>query len=256
MFVGMDVTHSQKGSDRPSLAAVVASMDGRMSQFAANLSSQAVTNEEMIVNLEDAMLSLFESYKTRNGGKMPTYIIVYRDGVSDGQFQYVLDKELPAMKGALAVLGYPEGAIKITIVVCQKRHNTRVAYKDGNDLINVCPGLVIDATGGANTIVNSNICEFYLNSHQAQLGTCRPCRYVVIYDEIGLKLSEVELLTYWTCYLYCRATKAVSYATPAYYAHWASKRAKAIFQAGGNAADLSQISNIWNNRGLPTMFFI
>ena len=32
-------------------------------------------------------------------------------------------------------------------------------------------------------------------------------------------MAELELLTYWTCYLYARATKSVSYATPTYYAH-------------------------------------
>ena len=38
-----------------------------------------------------------------------------------------------------------------------------------------------------------------------------------------LQLSELELLTYWTTYLYCRCNKSVSYATPAYYAHCKSR---------------------------------
>ena len=59
MFVGMDVSHPPPGSDRPSLAAVVASMDGRMSQFAVNLSSQqTVKSEEMILALDKAMYDL------------------------------------------------------------------------------------------------------------------------------------------------------------------------------------------------------
>jgi len=253
----MDVTHSPKGSARPSLAAIVASMDGKMSQFAANLSCQSGENIEMIEGLEAGMTNLLNAYKARNQGKMPATIIVYRDGVSDGQFQQVLDLELPALKGALMLQGYTEGAVKIVIIVCQKRHHARLVYKEGGTTyVNPCPGLVVDATGGDKSIVNAGLNEFYLNSHTAILGTAKPCRYVVIYDEVGLKLSEVELLSYWTCYLYCRATKSVSYATPAYYAHWASKRAKAIFQAGGNAADLTQISNIWANRGLPSMFFV
>lgn len=37
-----------------------------------------------------------------------------------------------------------------------------------------------------------------------------------------LQISELELLTYWTTYLYCRCNKSVSYATPAYYAHVSS----------------------------------
>ena len=68
MFVGMDVTHSPKGSARPSLAAIVASMDGRMSQFAANLSCQSGENLEMIEGLEAGMTNLLNTYKTRNQG--------------------------------------------------------------------------------------------------------------------------------------------------------------------------------------------
>ena len=94
----------------------------------------------------------------------------------------------------------------------------------------MCPGVVVDSRGGHRSIVSGNFNEFYLNSHAAILGTAKPCRYVLIHDEIGFKLSEIELLTYWTTYLYCRASKSVSYATPAYYAHWASKRAKTLFE--------------------------
>jgi hypothetical protein len=37
------------------------------------------------------------------------------------------------------------------------------------------------------------------------------------------QLSELELITYWSTYTYCRCNKSVSLATPAYYAHWAAK---------------------------------
>jgi len=169
----------------------------------------------MIQGVENAMVNLLNTYKARNGGQMPRKIIVYRDGVADGQFQQVIDLELPAMKSALALLGYPEGSVKISIIVCQKNHHTRLVYKEGGSaFINPCAGLVVDATGGEKSIVNAQINEFYLNSHTAILGTSKPCRYIVIYDEIGFKLNEIELLSYWTCYLYCRATKSVSYATP------------------------------------------
>ena len=264
MFVGLDVTHSPKGSDHPSLAAIVASMDGRLSQFATHLSSQGEDNLEIIQQIEVGMDSLLESFKSKNDGKMPDTIIVYRDGVAESQFDQVLALELPGIRNALDHKGYPD--VKISIIVCQKNHHTRLVfkkgssdeYKSGDSLMNPCPGLCVDSTGGAKSIVSGKFIEFYLNSHAAILGTSKPCRYIMIHDEIGFKLSEIELLTYWTTYLYCRASKSVSYATPAYYAHWASKRAKHIFQGGGNAATLEQISNLWMSRGgqSPCMFFV
>ena len=63
-------------------------MDGRASQYVAHLSAQNC-RVEMVHALTDAMMSLLNSFKDRNGGKMPAHIIIFRDGVSDGQFDQV-----------------------------------------------------------------------------------------------------------------------------------------------------------------------
>lgn len=147
---------------------------------------------------------------------------------------------------------------KISIVICQKRHNTRLVYEqtDGTR-INICPGVCVDATGGDRSICSAVFNEFYLNSHTAIQGTAKPCKYSLIYDEIGFRISELELLTYWTCYLYARCNKSVSYATPAYYAHWASRRAKYLFAAGASDPDMQHISQTWSAPGMySSMFFI
>lgn len=39
-------------------------------------------------------MRLFEAFKSRNGA-IPSHLIVYRDGVADGQFEQVLSIELP-----------------------------------------------------------------------------------------------------------------------------------------------------------------
>lgn len=257
MLVGMDVSHAEIGSESESIAAIVASMDGRASQYAAHISMQTA-RVEMISALEEGMKSLLTMFKRKNGDKMPASMIVYRDGVADGQFQIVIDKELPLIKGALELMGYPEGSVKVAIVVCQKGHHTRIVYEgaDGG-YINPCPGLVVDAHLSEKSIASARYNEFYLNSHAAIQGTAKPCKYTLIYDEIGFKLSELELLTYWSTYLYCRCNKSVSYATPAYYAHWASKRGRYLAAAGASPADLLEISNIWTAADkASSMFFL
>ncbi len=188
---------------------------------------------------------------------MPRRIIIYRDGVSDNQFEKVLEKELTAYKEALMQRGYGEDSVQIAIIMCQKRHNTRLVYQsdDGRmggdkEYINPCVGLCVDARTSftvdpdsihgndpVGCINTPGLNEFYLNSHAAVLGTSKPCKYVLIYDEIGLKvgssyifyriyknyfdqlccvpqLAEIELLTFWTTHLYNRCTRSVSYATP------------------------------------------
>ena len=261
MLVGIDVSHGETSSSQESVAAVVASMDGRCSQYAAHISVQTA-GQEIVASLTEAMTSLLQTFRLKNQTKMPSSIIVYRDGVGEGQFDQVTTLELNAIRGAVELMGYMSDAVKIVIVVCQKGHHTRFVYEDRDaggptTFINPCPGLCIDATGGEKSIASGRLNEFYLNSHVAIQGTAKPCKYTLVHDEVGLKVCELEILTYWLTYLYCRANKSVSYASPAYYAHWASKRGKTLCAAGCTAADLLQISQKWGSADMPSpMFFI
>lgn len=261
MLVGIDVSHGETSSSTESVAAVVASMDGRCSQYAARISAQ-VAGQEIVRSLEESMVSLLTTFRLRNSGKMPSSIVVYRDGVGEGQFSQVTTLELTAIRGAVELMGHTEDSVKISIIICQKGHHTRLVYEESatgapTTYINPCPGLCVDASGGVNSISSGHLNEFYLNSHVAIQGTAKPCKYTLVHDEIGFKMTELELLTYWLTYLYCRANKSVSYASPAYYAHWASKRGKSLCAAGCTAADLLEISNKWGEANrLSPMFFI
>eukprot|EP01035_Chromulina_nebulosa_P016898 gene16898-22387_t len=255
MLVGMDVSHPEIGSKKESIAAIVASMDNKLSQYAAFISAQN-PRQEIISAVEEGMKALLTTYKSRNNGAMPQTIIVYRDGVSDGQFSQITDNEVKYIKTALALMGYPEDSVKIAVVVCQKGHHTRLVFDEKGVYVNPCPGILVDSNGGVNSITSAVFNEFYLNSHVAIQGTSKPCKYSLVYDEIGLKLSEIELLTYWTTYLYARANKSVSYATPAYYAHWASKRGRYLWSAGATQNDLIRISQNFSIETANSMFFI
>lgn len=257
MLIGIDVSHPELGSRKDSAAAVVASMDGMCSQYAAYLTMQN-PNEEMVLGLEDAMVHLLKLFQAKNNGKMPEIIVLYRDGVSDGQFDKVVQIEIPAIKGAYACMGFDPNSVKISAVICQKRHNTKLAFEEAGtgEFINTCPGLLVDSTS-VNSICNPSINEFFLNSHVAIQGTSKACKYALIYDEVGFKMSELELLTYWLTYLYCRCNKSVSYATPAYYAHWASRRGKYLFAAGARNEELVSISKVFGDpKRKAIMFYV
>ncbi len=107
-----------------------------------------------------------------------------------------------------AILERGHADIRVAVVICQKRHTTRLAYKDGvNDFKNPAVGLVVDGRdfispetgdsaidGGDDPLgcINTpGMNEFYLNSHAAILGTAKPCKYTLIYDEIGLKVRSL-----------------------------------------------------------------
>ena len=117
-------------------------------------------------------------------------------------------------------------------------------------------GLVVDGHGNPDHSISSALYnEFYLTSAVAILGTAKPCKYTLIYDNIGFRMAEVQLLSYWLCYAYCRCNRSVSYPAPAYYAHWAAKRAKVLVAAGATPEELVAVSEEWGG-SISNMFFV
>ncbi|KAI6021130.1 Piwi domain-containing protein [Pisolithus marmoratus] len=230
MVVGMDVTHPSPGSHvgTPSVAAVVASVDDSFVHFPASLRCQ-ISKQEMIGDLRAMFNERLHAY----GGQpetLPERVIVYRDGVSETQYNAVLMDELQSIKDAFADKYANSPHPALTIVVCGKRHHVRlfpaqeqtsnatgVKNRSGNTL----PGTVVD-----NTITSVFYFDFYLQAHAAVQGHVKGTHYVVLYDENNLGSDEVQQGTYSASYLYARASKSVSLVPPAYYADLACERGR------------------------------
>lgn len=90
----------------------------------------------------------------KHNKRLPERIYIYRDGVSEGQFETVLHEELPlvieSFKRFNTKTHSPSGAPyrpKVTIIICGKRHHARFyptdpAHADKNG--NTKPGTVVD----------------------------------------------------------------------------------------------------------------
>jgi len=226
MLVGIDVTHPGPGSVKgtPSIAAVVASCDPDYAQYPASMEIQE-SRKEMVTNLDKMMVSRLELFRLRNR-TLPTRVLVYRDGVSEGQFLTVVKEELPLIKAAFRKFDTAQKAYEpaLTIVICGKRHHTRFypteeAHADSSG--NPRPGTVVDR--GVTSIYHF---DFFLQAHGGLQGTTRPTHYYVVHDEIGFKADELQLLTNAVSYMFARATKAVSLVSPAYYADLACERGR------------------------------
>ncbi|KAI0357820.1 Piwi-domain-containing protein [Trametes cingulata] len=227
MLVGMDVTHPGAGTVRgtPSIAAVVASIDHRMGQYPASLRLQQ-SKKEMISELQAMMEERLLAFKARNNNTLPTRVLVYRDGVSEGQFAIVLNEEMPQMKAAFARFSTPQKPYnpKLTIVICGKRHHTRFFPTDASHAAgdgNPKPGTVVDR--GVTAVYEY---DFFLQAHGGLQGTTRPTHYYVVRDEIGIGADQLQGLTNDVSYTFARATKAVSLVSPAYYADLACERGR------------------------------
>ncbi|KAI9688624.1 MAG: hypothetical protein M1820_010225 [Bogoriella megaspora] len=240
MVVGIDVTHPQPGAahDAPSVAAIVASTGPDLGQWPAELFIQNEARKEMVEEIGDLLKTRLKLWQNRNG-KLPLNILVYRDGVSEGQYQSVVNVELSAMRKACEEY-YPvdlqkQGLPRFSLIVAGKRHHTRF-YATSKETaqgrpLNTRPGTVVDRG-----VTEAHVWDFFLQPHAAIQGTARPAHYVVLVDEIfrDKKVNTtsvppadcLERLTLDMCYLYPRATKAVSLCPPAYHADLACERAR------------------------------
>ena len=238
MLVGLDVTHPSPGSAKsaPSIAGIVASVDRWLGQWPAEL-HMLPPRQEMIIGLEGLVKSRLKLWQQKNK-VLPDNILVYRDGVSEGQYSMVLENELPSFRSACKEFYTADqtkkGIPRITILVVGKRHNTRfypTKTEDADRSSNPPNGTVVDRG-----VTEARNWDFFLQAHAALQGTARPAHYFIVLDEIfrGQPVKHpfennadaLEDLTHNLCYLFGRATKAVSICPPAYYADLLCERAR------------------------------
>ncbi|KAK4158401.1 ribonuclease H-like domain-containing protein [Chaetomidium leptoderma] len=250
MFVGYDVTHptnlpSGAGENAPSLVGLVASVDSNLAQWPAvaweNESRVETVGGEkrrpegiergggdtFVKHLKDR-IRLWQSH---NKNQLPENIIVFRDGVSEGQFRMVLDQELPHIRKACLETYPVNSQPRISLLVSVKRHQTRFYPTDPGHIHprskSPKEGTIVDRG-----VTNVRYWDFFLQAHASLQGTARPAHYTVLLDEVfrhkfAAKAADMlEKLTHDMCYAYGRATKAVSICPPAYYADLVCTRAR------------------------------
>ncbi|KAJ7969268.1 Argonaute family protein [Quillaja saponaria] len=226
MFIGADVNHpGSRNTTSPSIAAVVATLNWpAANRYAARVCPQD-HRKEKILHFGDICVDLVESYARINGVK-PEKIIIFRDGVSEGQFDMVLNEELADLKRAFHGMNYSP---TVTVIVAQKRHQTRLfpeRERDGAPSGNMFPGTVVDTE-----IVHFSEFDFYLCSHYGSIGTSKPTHYYVLWDEHSFTSDGLQRLIYDMCFTFARCTKPVSLVPPVYYADLAAYRGRLYHDA-------------------------
>jgi len=224
LILGMDVSHGQPGqSDVPSIAAVVSSRHWPLiSRYRASVRTQS-PKLEMVDSLfkkvsdtedEGIMKELLLDFYVSSAKRKPDQIIIFRDGVSESQFNQVLNIELDQIIEACKFLD-DKWCPKFLVIIAQKNHHTKFFQPGSPD--NVPPGTVID-----NKVCHPRNNDFYMCAHAGMIGTTRPTHYHVLYDEIGFSADDLQELVHSLSYVYQRSTTAISVVAPICYAHLAA----------------------------------
>ncbi|XP_043528793.1 piwi-like protein Ago3 isoform X2 [Frieseomelitta varia] len=212
MICGIDVYHAGAGqSMKGSVAGFVASLDKALTTWHNKVCIQG-KRQEIVDMLQMCLISAIRAYYKHNK-RYPDRIIIYRDGVGDGQLEVVLKYEIKQLLVTFKTV-QENYEPTLTVIIVQKRINTRIFERSGMGVKNPPSGTIVDSC-----ITKSDIYDFFLVSQNIRQGTVSPTRYIVIYDNKNMKPEHIQRLTYKLCHLYYNWAGTIKIPAPCQYAH-------------------------------------
>ncbi|PWN36391.1 Piwi-domain-containing protein [Meira miltonrushii] len=225
--IGLDVQHPPPGQERESIVAAVCTLDGAGRRLGNQIVTQSNPHghqQETILKSEILFTKLLQMWRKANNGNLPKNVIVFRDGVSQGEYMKVSEIEVTQLKKACTNPEFGKNYNpKIVYVINTKRHRTRFFPKDQRDADrsgNLPAGTVVDTM-----VTHPYIFEFYIQTHAGLVGTTRPSKCDVLFDDLRFTSDEMQRLINSLSYTYQRATRSVSQVPMAKYAHFLAEKA-------------------------------
>lgn len=211
MIVGIDVYHDSSKSTR-SIGGFVASTNKTFTRWYSRCCFQ-IPGQELIDGLKVCFTSALRKYHEENHS-LPEKIIVFRDGVGDGQLSIVANYEVKQLQECFPLLGESYEP-KLSVIVVQKRISQRIfAVQGSGNLDNPKPGSVLD-----HSITRCDWDDFFLVSQHVRQGTVTPTHYVVVHDTTGMKADHFQRLSYKLTHLYYNWPGTIRVPAPCQYAH-------------------------------------
>uniref|UniRef100_A0A3Q3ND39 Piwi-like RNA-mediated gene silencing 1 n=1 Tax=Labrus bergylta TaxID=56723 RepID=A0A3Q3ND39_9LABR len=210
MIVGIDCYHDISAGKR-SIGALVASLNNSMSRWYSKCVLQH-KGQEIMDGLKMALSGALKDYLKFNNC-LPSRIIVYRDGVGDGQLHSVVNYEVSQILESIKSMGH-DYLPKLSVVVVKKRISTRFFSHTNGKVDNPPPGTVVDSD-----VTRPEWYDFYIVSQAVQSGSVSPTHYNVVYDTSGLKPDHMQRLTYKLCHMYYNWQGIIRVPAPCQYAH-------------------------------------
>uniref|UniRef100_H3DH65 Piwi-like protein 2 n=1 Tax=Tetraodon nigroviridis TaxID=99883 RepID=H3DH65_TETNG len=212
MVVGVDVYHDTKKKYH-SVMGFVASVNSTLTRWYSRVIFQT-PNEELIGGFRICFVAALQKYYEVNHN-LPDKIVVYRDGVSEGQLKLVEEYEIPQLIKCFGT--FPNYAPKLVFIVVQKDIATTFYSCVANSFGTAPPGTILD-----HTLTQRNWVDFYLMSHQIRWGCAFPTHYISLYNTTNLTpdhLQSQTRLTFKMCHLYWNWPGTVAVPAPCKYAH-------------------------------------
>ncbi|CAL1300079.1 unnamed protein product [Larinioides sclopetarius] len=213
MVCGMDTYHDNTRGRRSVLAFVASINQNRTRWF--SMTTMQKPGQEFGDSLKMLFISALRKYFEVNH-RLPEKIILYRDGVGDGQLDVVKNYETEQLRSCFNHFA-ADYTPSLSVVVVQKRINTRiytVEHQNGRKMLkNPAPGTILD-----HTVTRKSLYDFFLVSQHVRQGTVSPTHYIVVTDG-SIKPDHMQRISYKMTHLYYNWPGTVRVPAPCQYAH-------------------------------------
>ncbi|XP_046444818.1 piwi-like protein Ago3 [Daphnia pulex] len=209
MVCGVDVYHDPTKRGQ-SVVGFVASVNPGLTRWFSRAKYQG-PGVELVDTLKICFLESLKKYYELNQD-YPKQIVLFRDGVGDGQLQFAAAHEAAQFLSAFQALS-PPFEPKFTMVVVQKRINTRLFHNSRGAINNPPPGTVVD-----HTVTRRDWWDFFLVSQFVTQGTVSPTHFIVVHDG-GMKPDNLQKLAYKMTHMYYNWPGTIRVPAPCQYAH-------------------------------------
>uniref|UniRef100_A0A2K5DD03 Piwi-like protein 2 n=1 Tax=Aotus nancymaae TaxID=37293 RepID=A0A2K5DD03_AOTNA len=193
MVIGMDVYHDPSRGMR-SVVGFVASINLTLTKWYSRVVFQ-MPHQEIVDSLKLCLVGSLKKFYEVNHC-LPEKIVVYRDGVSDGQLQTVANYEIPQLQKCFEA--FENYQPKMVVFVVQKKISTNLYLATPQHFVTPTPGTVVDHTITSCEWLTFKLCHMYWNWP----GTIRvpaPCKYAhklaflsgqILHHEPAIQLCE------------------------------------------------------------------
>nr|XP_044987560.1 piwi-like protein 2 isoform X2 [Jaculus jaculus] len=193
MVIGMDVYHDPSRGMR-SVVGFVASINLTLTKWYSQVVFQ-MPHQEIVDSLKLCLVASLKKYYEVNH-RLPEKIVIYRDGVSDGQLKTVANYEIPQLQKCFEA--FENYQPKMVVFVVQKKISTNLYLAANNHFMTPNPGTVVDHTITSCEWLTFKLCHMYWNWP----GTIRvpaPCKYAhklaflsgqILHHEPAIQLCE------------------------------------------------------------------
>ena len=192
MLVGVDSSKHKDKNNYGTGIAMVASINDTFTDFYNKV--EIIKEENIQIQfhfcISEFIEEAIEVYKKNNGGNKPDWILIYRQGVSFHQKEF-LKNEIREIDNTCS----NKNILYYYILV-----NTKSTFKffqpEGGKYYNPYSGLLV-----LDEVINKNYFEFYIQPQEVTQGSATPTCYHVAYGNLNFP-EIIPKLTFDLCHLY------------------------------------------------------